>query len=30
MNATDIPDALNIGMSVNEFPMDTVRSAVVP
>ena len=30
LNAMENPDCLNIPMSVNEFPMDTVLSAVVP
>ena len=30
MNAIDIPEFLNMGMSVYEFPMETVLSGVVP
>lgn len=29
LNAMDSPELSNMGMSVNEFPMDTVRSLVV-
>gem|GEM_PF-1756830 len=30
LNAIDIPEFLNMGMSVKELPMDTVLSLVVP